>query len=209
MAGHKTWAIGEEVIQSDYQQFVADQIVAVFATAAARTAGWASPPVGALTYLQDQARYESWNGTAWVDLAVATKGPRGEVAFGRQASDVGLPGGAQVNLNFGVNAPLVQGRKYRATFYCQVSFTAAATVNLSIRCGTTAGGTPGAFDILQRLTFDGTAGTFKSMSIIARWVHPYATGTYFLPIFGGTSATASIVQGAGAFTDTTVEDIGV
>jgi hypothetical protein len=209
MAGHKTWAIGEEVIQTDLQGFLADQIVAVFATAAARTAGWASPPVGAVTYLQDQARYESWNGTAWVDLSVASKGPRGEVAFQRQPSDVGLPGGAQVNLNFGPSAPLVQGRKYRATFYCQIGFTAAATVNLSIRCGTTAGASPGAFDILQRLTFDGLAGTFKSVSIIARWVHPYATGSYLIPIWGGTSAAATIVQGAGAFTDTTVEDIGV
>lgn len=66
MAGHKTWAIGEEVIAGDFNPFIADQIVAVYATAAARAADWPAPPVGALTYRTDAGVYESWNGSAWV-----------------------------------------------------------------------------------------------------------------------------------------------
>ena len=49
----KTWAIGEEVIAADFNPNVADQVVAVFASAAARTAGWPAPPEGAVTYLTD------------------------------------------------------------------------------------------------------------------------------------------------------------
>jgi hypothetical protein len=77
MAGHKTWAIGEEVIQSDFQPMVADQIVAQFATAAARTSGWGSPPVGAVSHLGDSPGVLwVWNGTIWIRA-----GTRGQIAY--------------------------------------------------------------------------------------------------------------------------------
>jgi hypothetical protein len=71
MAGHKVWAIGEEVIQSDFQPIVADQVVAVFVTAAARTAGWPGPPPGAVSYLTDAQALQVFNGTSWVQVTPA------------------------------------------------------------------------------------------------------------------------------------------
>lgn len=73
MAGHKTWAVGEEVIASDLNPILSDQIVAQFSSAAARTAGWAAPPEGAMSYLADTNELNAWSGTAWEH--VATVGP--------------------------------------------------------------------------------------------------------------------------------------
>ena len=50
---HKTWAVGEEVIQTDFQANVADQVVATFSSAATRATQWPSPPTGAVSYLED------------------------------------------------------------------------------------------------------------------------------------------------------------
>lgn len=53
----------------------------VFASSSARSTQYTSPTVGDLTYLTDTARYEWWNGTAWVRLApivtVSTSSPTG------------------------------------------------------------------------------------------------------------------------------------
>jgi len=58
MAGHKTWAVSESMLQSEFQGYVGDQVVAQFASTAARDAGWASPPNGAKCVTTD-------TGTTW------------------------------------------------------------------------------------------------------------------------------------------------
>lgn len=69
MAGHKNWAIGEEVVQSDYQGYVADQIVAQYASAAARASGWPTPPAGAVSVLNDHPGVlYYYNGSAWLAM---------------------------------------------------------------------------------------------------------------------------------------------
>lgn len=68
MAGHKTWAVGEEVLAADWGPYISDQIVAVFASAAARASGWTSPPTGAWSTLLDSpGALWHFNGTAWVE----------------------------------------------------------------------------------------------------------------------------------------------
>ena len=63
---YKLWTVGEEVLAADFNAFVQEQCVATFPNAAARTAAISSPPEGMLTYLEDLNRYETWNGTAWM-----------------------------------------------------------------------------------------------------------------------------------------------
>lgn len=67
MAGHKTWGVGEDVVQTEFQGYVADQIVAQFASTAARDAGWLSPPNGAFCVTTDtNTKWQRVSG-AWVN----------------------------------------------------------------------------------------------------------------------------------------------
>lgn len=66
MSPHKNWAIGEEVVAADFNPLIANQIVATFASAAARAAEWPSPPHGAQSYLTGTNSLESFDGTNWV-----------------------------------------------------------------------------------------------------------------------------------------------
>lgn len=50
---YKQWAIGEEVLAADFQNFMQDQIVAIFPSAAARDAAYAAPKIGQVCYLTD------------------------------------------------------------------------------------------------------------------------------------------------------------
>ena len=85
---HKTWAIGEEVIAVDFGPIVSDQVVAQFASAAARTAGWASPPIGACSTLADHpgALYV-YDGASWRSV-----GGGGEVAHAAMTAPQTLTG---------------------------------------------------------------------------------------------------------------------
>lgn len=65
---HKIWAVGEEVLAADFQSYVQNQVVAVFADAAARTAGIAAPATGQLSWLLDLKRLDAWDGAAWVPV---------------------------------------------------------------------------------------------------------------------------------------------
>lgn len=64
----KIWAVGEEVLAADFNDYVQEQTVATFANAAARSAALAAPNVGQLTFLSDTRVYHWWNGTAWLPL---------------------------------------------------------------------------------------------------------------------------------------------
>src|SRR3954467_8431748 len=50
---YKQWAIGEEVLAADFQNFMQDQVVAIFPSAAARDAAYAAPKIGQVCYLTD------------------------------------------------------------------------------------------------------------------------------------------------------------
>jgi hypothetical protein len=54
---------------SDLNNFLMRQSVITFANAAARTAAISSPSKGMLTYLEDTNAYESWDGTAWINIS--------------------------------------------------------------------------------------------------------------------------------------------
>jgi hypothetical protein len=69
VAGRRTFVAGEVLTASNINSFLMNQVVAIFADAAARTAAIPSPIKGNLTYLQDVDRVEKWNGTAWTPVA--------------------------------------------------------------------------------------------------------------------------------------------
>lgn len=203
MPGHKTYNIGDEVLAADFNPFVMDQIVAVYASAAARTAGWPTPPNGAVSYLQDHpGQLYVYNGTAWI-LA----GSGAEIAHYEQATDVGIPG-ALSYMGFGLGSlPMIAGRIYRIDFFVQISHAAASTVNLQLRTGA-AGSEATHSNIIQRGVYARGAGTFESYYVTGRFVAA-ATGTgTTCSVWASTSGTATMVQGGGAFTQLRAFDVG-
>lgn len=64
MSGYKTWAIGEVVEAGDFQSYIQDQTVMVFASEAARTSAIGTPSAGMLSFLVDSAQVQVYGGTA-------------------------------------------------------------------------------------------------------------------------------------------------
>jgi hypothetical protein len=70
----KVFNAGEILTASDVNNFLMDQSVMSFASAAARTTAIPSPVEGMVTWLEDVNRYDSYNGTAWVPLVPESQG---------------------------------------------------------------------------------------------------------------------------------------
>jgi hypothetical protein len=69
MPGRKVWAADEVLTAEDLNDYLMDQAVAVFASAGARSAAILAPEQGMLTYRTDAGVYESYTGSAWVQIA--------------------------------------------------------------------------------------------------------------------------------------------
>lgn len=68
MTGRKVWVADEVLSAADLNEYLVDQVVTIFNSAAARDAAMLTPIEGQLVYLQDTNVYQSWNGSAWVGL---------------------------------------------------------------------------------------------------------------------------------------------
>jgi hypothetical protein len=96
----KTFLNGFPLPASDLNNYLMDQSVMTFASSAARTSAIASPVEGMITYLEDTNTYETWNGSAWVDILASaipksTVTTAGDLILGTGASAVTrLPIGA-------------------------------------------------------------------------------------------------------------------
>jgi hypothetical protein len=116
----KLWAVGEEVLAADFNNYVQQQVVAVFPNAAARTAQWAAPREGAVSYLEDA------DGVLWIYYAGAWKAniPLGQLGWAYSATDTNIPAQAAIDLptaSVAVNPPA--GRLIRVTLNVQFGGT--------------------------------------------------------------------------------------
>ena len=101
MSGRKVWAADEVLTAQDLQDYIQDQVVFVYANAAARSAGILAPTDGMVSYLQSTDALEVFNGTAWVDISpnVGTAGTytkvttdaKGRVSSGTTLSAADIP----------------------------------------------------------------------------------------------------------------------
>lgn len=74
-AGRRTFAAGELLTSSNVQNYLMDQAVMVFSSAAARTSAIAVPTEGMTSYLTDQDQLYIYDGSAWqsvVDISAWT-----------------------------------------------------------------------------------------------------------------------------------------
>jgi hypothetical protein len=99
---YKTFANGFPLPASDLNNFLMNQSVIVFADSAARTTAIPSPVEGMLTYLEDTNAYESWNGSAFVNINDNTDAiPKSTVTT---AQDLIVADGASSVTRLGVGA---------------------------------------------------------------------------------------------------------
>jgi hypothetical protein len=68
LVAYKVFTNGSTLQASELNENLMQQAVATFSNAAARTAAITSPVEGQLTYLLDVDRYESWSGSAWIQV---------------------------------------------------------------------------------------------------------------------------------------------
>lgn len=101
MSGRKVWAADEILAAADLQDYIQDQVVFVYDSAAARTSGILSPTEGMVSYTKDNNQISVYNGSAWVDIApdVGTPGTytkvttdfKGRVSSGTTLSASDIP----------------------------------------------------------------------------------------------------------------------
>jgi hypothetical protein len=74
LVAYKVFTNGSVLPASDVNTYLMDQSVMVFSSSATRAAALTAPVEGMLTYLEDTAGYESYDGSAWVAFGAADLG---------------------------------------------------------------------------------------------------------------------------------------
>jgi hypothetical protein len=78
---YKVWATGQEVHSAEFNSMVAEQVIATFATAAARDAAILTPRVGQYAWTADTLSLWVYVAGAWILTGAGPKGPRGQLAI--------------------------------------------------------------------------------------------------------------------------------
>jgi hypothetical protein len=98
MSGWKNWAVGEVVTEPDFQSYVQDQVVQVYAGSAARSSALGTAVAeGMVAYLEDVNAVEVYDGAAWVSIATGTISA---VTAGTGLTGGGTSGSVTLNVNY-------------------------------------------------------------------------------------------------------------
>lgn len=67
-AGFKVWTTGDLVNASDFNNYVQEQVIGVFASSSARDSAISSPEEGMFAYLSDTNTLTFYNGSSWASF---------------------------------------------------------------------------------------------------------------------------------------------
>ena len=68
MSGYRTWTPGEVITANNVQSYLQDQAVMVFPSDAVRSTAVVVPTEGMLSWVEDDSKYQYYDGAVWADL---------------------------------------------------------------------------------------------------------------------------------------------
>lgn len=74
MSGYRTWTPGEVITANNVQSYLQDQTVMVFDSNAVRSTAVVVPTEGMLSWLEDDGKYQYFDGVNWQDLITPIEG---------------------------------------------------------------------------------------------------------------------------------------